>query len=157
MPFPPSQCLLIPSPLHSFISVFHFVFFPLPLFLTFHPSLPLHHRKHPSSCYCYYVERGNWAQVMHVCCMPHPCRPSSRTHPHPLTAVTNPKNTHTLCCFLCCLQTERKDREWTLRSHPLRKVLHVTLIISGLLSSLSLTPKKPQHDYKTGGKSDFNT
>ena len=44
---PSSQCLHISPLALCFVSI------PLPPLLNFHPSLPLHHRKPPSSCYCY--------------------------------------------------------------------------------------------------------
>ena len=152
--FPPLSVylssLLYTPPFPSSILLFSSVFLSLSFF--FLPSISrflLTTENIPSSCYCYYVEGGNWTKVVDVCCVPHPCRPSSRTHPHPLrsaqpqlltqnTHTHTHTNTHTILLRVYCLWIESKDREWTFWSQPLTNVLHVILIITLMLSSSSL-------------------
>jgi len=67
---------------------FKILHFPLTLCLTFHPSLPPHHRKHPSSCYCYHLE-GATGTKLWMCVACPTLMPPSHTH----------INTHSICHF----------------------------------------------------------
>lgn len=63
-------------------------FFP-PRSLTFHPSFPPHHRKHPFSCYCY-PQKGqlNWGCVCVACST---LKPPPPTHTHSTYHTYNPE------------------------------------------------------------------
>lgn len=60
-----------------------------PLSLTFHPSFPPHHRKHPFSCYCY-PQKGqlNWGCVCVACST---LKPPPPIHTHSTYHTYNPE------------------------------------------------------------------
>lgn len=116
------------SPLSFTLLHFLLLFSPLPP--TFHPSLPLHHRKHPSSCYCYYLEGTSGLKLWIYT----PQLQTQKLH------------THTRCCFFwgsAASALRGKTGSGQCGHISLEKVLHMTRRITATRFNVS-SPLKLQ-------------